>query len=240
MMPAPKIDAAAAQVTLSPAKMSTEWNDIVKNVAVLNGEGNRDQSYKDLCAGSLLCHLWSVAESGIAPSKDDIQRLRDLIKEYEPEHYETTVKPVVKAKYEAEKERIAADAAALKWIAANEVKAQAEAEDDDDWEEVYNSTDRELPGAPRRYEGQPGTFYQTYGNGGGEGGHGGYWMPDLDLADVWSVAGDKFTFKQGWTLLLRPQDSMRGIVSAVRLVRRGCRSCGLYQTCDTCKKFQPR
>jgi hypothetical protein len=212
--------------------MSTEWNDIIKNVAVLNGEGDRCQAYKDLCSGSLLCHLWSVAESGIAPSKDDIQRLRDLIKEYEPEHYETTVKPVVKAKYEAEKERIAADAAALKWIAANEVKDTADAaaaDDDDDWDEVYNSTDERngVPrehGEPREKWGQPGTFYQTYGNGGGEGGWGGYWMREGGDA-VWSVAGDKFTYKDGWTLLVRPQDSMRGQVAAVRLVRRVCRSC---------------
>jgi hypothetical protein len=233
MMPAPKIDTAAAQVTHSPAKMSTEWNDIVKNVAVLNGAGNRDQSYKDLCSGSLLCHLWSVAESGIAPSKDDIQRLRDLIKEYEPEHYETTVKPVVKAKYEAEKDRITAEAAALKAAAA--AVAETGATDEDDWEEVYNSTD-ERNGEPREQWGQPGTFYQTYGNGGGEGGHGGYWMRE-DGDAVWSVAGDKLKFKDGWTLLVRPQDSMRGQVAAVRLVRRVCRSCGLYQSCDTCKKF---
>ena len=72
-------------------KMSTEWNDIVKNVAVLNGEGDRCQAYKDLCAGSLLVHLWSVAERGIAPSEDDIKRLRELIKKYEPEAYETAV-----------------------------------------------------------------------------------------------------------------------------------------------------
>ena len=226
-----------------PNKMSTQWNDLVKNVAVLNGDGDRSQDYKDLCAGSLLCHLWSVAESNIAPSKDDIQRLRDLVKAYEPEHYESTVRPVVKAKYEAEKDRIAAEVAALKTTAAalkiEAAETGATDDDDDSWDEVYNSKDRELPGVPRTYSGEPGTFYQTYGGGGGEGGWGGYWMRD-DSAAVWSVAGDKFTFKDGLTLLLRPQDSKKGIVSAVRLVRRGCRSCGLYQTCGTCKKFQTR
>jgi len=271
--------------------MSTEWNDLVKNVAVLAGEGDRCQAYKDLCFGTLLTQLWSITEEGLKPSADDAQRIRDIIKRYDPETYEGLVMPVMKNKYESERKRliasidhlkfkaqaataeaaaaveevakaetaafiagaaedasqvvkdmlaagdITAAAAALKLKAIKEVKDKPEtgATDEDDWEEVYNSTD-ERNGEPREQWGQPGTFYQTYGNGGGEGGHGGYWVREGGDA-VWSVAGDKFKFKDGWTLLVRPQDSMRGQVAAVRLVRRVCRSCGLYQSCDTCKKF---
>lgn len=222
-----------------PNKMSTNWNDLVKNIAVLNGDGDRSQDYKDLCAGALLVHLWSLAEHRLAPSTDDTQRLRDLIKTYDPEAYESIVKPAVKAKYEAEKDRITAEADALKATAAAAAETGAtddEEDDDDGWEEVYNSSDLRN-GTHRTYEGQPGTFYQTYGGGGGEGGYGGYWMRYDD--SVFSVAGNKFTFKDGWTLFVRRQDSMKGEVAGVRLVRKGC-CCGLYQTCGKCKKFQTR
>lgn len=94
-------------------------------------------------------------------------------------------------------------------------------EDEDAWEEVYNSTD-ERNGEPRLYRNtaaNPGTFYQTYGNGGGEGGHGGYWVPEGG-GDLWSVAGDEFTYHPTWTLLVRPQHSLKGQVAGVRVIAR--------------------
>ena len=93
-----------------------------------------------------------------------------------------------------------------------------EADDEDDWEEVYNSTDQRN-GEPRLYSKHPGTFYQTYGNGGGEGGHGGYWVQEGG-GDLWSVAGDEFTYHPTWTLLVRPQHSLKGQVAGVRVIAR--------------------
>ena len=81
-------------------------------------------------------------------------------------------------------------------------------EGDDGWHEVYNSTDKRQ-GEFREYSKQPGTFYQTYGNGGGEGGWGGYWVRQGGLA-VWAVAGDVFTYLDNHVLEYRPQDSMAG------------------------------
>ena len=67
------------------------------------------------------------------------------------------------------------------------------------WEEIYNSTEDmpdNMPGVSREYSGQPGTFYQTYGNGGGPGGSGGYWVREGGRA-VWMVEGNKFSFIAG-------------------------------------------
>jgi len=86
------------------------------------------------------------------------------------------------------------------------------------WEEVYNSSDRRN-GTSRTYCGQPGTFYQTYGNGGGPGGSGGYWVRQGGRA-VWEVAGSEFTYLEGSQLEVRPQDSYRGVCAAVRPVPR--------------------
>ena len=91
-------------------------------------------------------------------------------------------------------------------------------EDDESWQEVYNSTDGHC-GAPREYSGQPGTFYQTYGNGGGKNGSGGYWVRD-DGNALWEVAGEVFKYLDGFSLETRAQDSMNGIASACKLVPR--------------------
>jgi hypothetical protein len=61
-----------------------------------------------------------------------------------------------------------------------------------DMDEIYNSSN-DKPGVPREYAGQPGTFYQTYGNGGGKNGWGGYWVRDGGKA-VWNVEGQEFTY----------------------------------------------
>tara|TARA_R110002126_G_scaffold210460_1_gene357051 strand:+ start:923 stop:1351 length:429 start_codon:yes stop_codon:yes gene_type:complete len=89
---------------------------------------------------------------------------------------------------------------------------------DDDWEEIYNATD-ERTGEPREYYKQPGTFYQTYGNGGGPGGSGGFWVRDNNTA-VWKVCGDKFDYLNGMTLVVRPQQSLKGQVATCILVTR--------------------
>jgi hypothetical protein len=107
--------------------MSTNWSDLVMNIAVLNGEGDRCQAYKDLCASTLLLHLWSLAEHRLAPPIDNIHRLRDLVKTYNPEAYESIVKPAVAKRYEAEKDRIKAEVALLKWTCqVNDRKQRAE------------------------------------------------------------------------------------------------------------------
>ena len=90
--------------------------------------------------------------------------------------------------------------------------------DEDEFEEVYNSTDSRN-GFPRLYKEQPGTYYQTYGNGGGPGGSGGYWVREGGDA-VWRIEGDKFTYLDNRKLLVRPQNSMIGQVAGVRLVPR--------------------
>lgn len=77
---------------------------------------------------------------------------------------------------------------------------------DDDWmidneyEEIYNGEGR-TAGEAREYYGQPGRFYQTYGNGGGPGGWGGYWIRDGGTA-VWNVEGEVFTYMPDKTLSL--------------------------------------
>lgn len=72
---------------------------------------------------------------------------------------------------------------------------------DNDYEEIYNGVGR-CPGVDREYMGQPGIFYQTYGNGGGPGGWGGYWIREGGEA-VWQVEGEVFTYLDGKTLSLR-------------------------------------
>ena len=85
----------------------------------------------------------------------------------------------------------------------------------DDWEEVYNSTD-EREGEPREHCGQPGTFFQTYGNGGGENGWGGYWVRD-DTTAVWTVAGQVFKYLDNYVLEYQPQKQMEGQVAKCRV-----------------------
>jgi hypothetical protein len=62
--------------------------------------------------------------------------------------------------------------------------------EDEEWEEIYNSTGG-MPGEPREHEWEPGTFYQTYGGGGGPGGAGGYWVRTGGNA-VLKVKGNDF------------------------------------------------
>ena len=90
--------------------------------------------------------------------------------------------------------------------------------DDDNWEEIYNATD-ERTGVPHEYCKQPGTFYQTYGNGGGPGGSGGFWVRD-DCTAVWQVCGDAFHYLDGMTLLVRPRQSIKGQAATCILVTR--------------------
>ena len=84
---------------------------------------------------------------------------------------------------------------------------------DNDYEEIYNSIGRkagEFRYKPTRTDNkilnehvcEPGTFYQTYGNGGGPGGWGGYWVRDGGEA-VWQVEGNEFTYLDGKKLSLR-------------------------------------
>ena len=72
---------------------------------------------------------------------------------------------------------------------------------ENDYETVYNSCDNNA-GTQRDYCEQPGTFYQTYGGGGGPGGWGGYWVREGENA-VWMVEGSKFTYLDGKSLDVR-------------------------------------
>jgi len=94
-----------------------------------------------------------------------------------------------------------------------------EVDETNGWEEVYNG------GQPRenpRLSGQEGIFYQTYGNGGGAGGWGGYWAMRVSngqhMPGVYEVCGHEFNMLEGVGLEFRPEDSLRGVVAAVRLV----------------------
>lgn len=78
---------------------------------------------------------------------------------------------------------------------SEEDEDEGEEKDEEPWEEIYNKTG-DMPGEPRDYSGQPGTFYQTYGNGGGPGGSGGYWVREGGRA-VWMVKGNNFSFIAG-------------------------------------------
>jgi len=86
------------------------------------------------------------------------------------------------------------------------------------WEEVYNSTD-ERHGESREYLKQPGTFYQTYGNGGGKNGWGGYWVRHGGTA-VWEVAGEEFKYLEGYSLEYQHQNWMKGKTARCRTIRR--------------------
>ena len=90
--------------------------------------------------------------------------------------------------------------------------------DEDEFEEVYNSTDSRN-GEPLTHLQQPGTFYQTYGGGGRPGGSGGYWVREGGDA-VWKMDGYEFTYLENKKLLVRIQNSMIGQVAGVRLVPR--------------------
>ena len=106
---------------------------------------------------------------------------------------------------------------------------QEEIDETDGWEEVYNAGHKTagnpLGGQPRenpRLPGQEGIFYQTYGNGGGAGGWGGYWAMRVSngqhVGCPYEVAGEEFKLLEGVELEFRPQDSWRGVCAAVRLV----------------------
>jgi len=80
--------------------MSSEWDGLIKDLAVLNGDGNRDQGYKDLCSSTALTNLWSIVENDLKPKTHHLLRLRELMEEYETEYYNECVRPKVLAKME--------------------------------------------------------------------------------------------------------------------------------------------
>jgi hypothetical protein len=90
----------------------------------------------------------------------------------------------------------------------------SEEDETDGWETVYNGN-----GTRRMYKNQPGTFYQTYGNGGGKNGWGGYWVPeDDDAYRVWAVAGQEFTCLDGCHPDFDTQDVLTGRIPRIRIV----------------------
>jgi hypothetical protein len=90
-----------------------------------------------------------------------------------------------------------------------------EDEEEDVWEEVFNGD--ALPGIPYEHAGYPGRFYQTYGNGGGPGGSGGYWVKQG--GEVWKVEGTTFTYGNNYEIEVRPKNEAKGITGAVRVFR---------------------
>jgi len=106
---------------------------------------------------------------------------------------------------------------------------EKEEDETNGWEEVYNAGHKTkgnpLGGQQRenpRLPGQEGIFYQTYGNGGGPGGSGGYWAMRVSngqhVGCPYEVKGSEFTLLEGVALEFRPEDSFRGVVAAVRIV----------------------
>jgi hypothetical protein len=104
-----------------------------------------------------------------------------------------------------------------------------EVDETNGWEEVYNASNQTkgnpLGGQPRenpRLPGQEGIFYQTYGNGGGAGGWGGYWAMRVSngqhVGCPYEVASEEFKLLEGVGLEFRPEDSFRRVVAAVRIV----------------------
>jgi hypothetical protein len=97
------------------------------------------------------------------------------------------------------------------------------------WETVYNAGNQTkgnpLGGERRenpRLPGQEGIFYQTYGNGGGAGGSGGYWAMRVSsgqhMPGVYQVAGEEFTLLEGVELEFRPEHCWTGTEAAVRIL----------------------
>jgi hypothetical protein len=77
--------------------MSSEWDSLIRDLAILNGEGNKDQAYKDLCASTALTTLWSIVENHLKPKTKNLLRLRELMEEYETEYYNEVVRPISEA-----------------------------------------------------------------------------------------------------------------------------------------------
>jgi hypothetical protein len=112
----------------------------------------------------------------------------------------------------------------------SEPLTRKETDETNGWEEVYNAghqtAGNPLGGERREHPRLPGEeagiFYQTYGNGGGAGGSGGYWAMRVSsgqhMPGVYEVAGEEFKLLEGVALEFRPQDSFRGVPAAVRIV----------------------
>jgi hypothetical protein len=64
--------------------------------------------------------------------------------------------------------------------------------EDEEWEDIYNSTER-MPGEPRGYDGEEGTYYKTSPNGSGPSVAEGYWVRTGGNA-VWKIVGNDFQF----------------------------------------------
>jgi hypothetical protein len=104
-----------------------------------------------------------------------------------------------------------------------------EVDETNGWETVYNAGHQTkgnpLGGERRenpRLPGQEGIFYQTYGNGGGAGGSGGYWAMRVSsgqhMPGVYEVAGQEFTLLEGVQLEFRPEHYWTGTEAAVRIL----------------------
>jgi hypothetical protein len=76
------------------------------------------------------------------------------------------------------------------------------------WKYVYNGSN-EKPGEYREYLGQPGTFYQTYGNDG-------YWQRE-GVTAVWKVKGNKFKYLNNKSIEYQSQGANK---NRLRIVRR--------------------
>lgn len=83
--------------------MSTEWDGLIKDLAILNGEGNKDEGYKELCASTALTNLWSIVENKLCPTTHNLLRLRELMEEYETEYYNECVRPKILEKMKDER-----------------------------------------------------------------------------------------------------------------------------------------
>lgn len=175
---------------------TTIWNSVIEEVGEeydMNDEGDADG--EELCETTAGCAL--------------NRTVKEVLSLY------------VKDAHAKEKERIlkevAAFAAARKLADCPFSKhSLTEREEEDDWQEVYNN------GEPRMMGETDGIFYQTYGNGGGPGGWGGYWVMGSKLqppfAGVWVVEGDKFTPLDGCRLQYRSEDERVGQTAALRIV----------------------
>lgn len=109
-----------------------------------------------------------------------------------------------------------AEESANKWEAD---KGLSEEDETHGWEEVYNGGKTIGFGMlETNHIWDNGTYYQTYGNGGGKGGQGGYWVMKDRNDVVYEVAGRSMTIMKDVCLEFRPENQMIGQVAAVRLL----------------------
>lgn len=185
------------------------WNLVVDEIGEeYDMDDNDDNDGEELCdltaAFAIRDTVWSVIRDytdKVAKEKAD---------EAENTYAESAAAEffnIIKNEAEAKKEL-----SSLAAEARGDIMSSLDEDETDGWETVYNG---EGINRRRLYTDEYGTFYQTYGNGGGKNGWGGYWVRQ---GKVWEVAGQEFTCLDGCRLEFQKGDEMIGRIPMVRIV----------------------